>query len=89
MAYESRKLVSDDGQSAARSTENPQWRGIRELSVRQFVDKVSKVINASGNSKLRADLYESVLNDGLSVRYGSAVYTPAMQLDIYRRRDDA
>jgi hypothetical protein len=99
MSYESERLVSDAGPSSGQSsTEDRDWRSIRELSVLGFARKVARVMGVAATEsdeyrmpdvrRLMSDLTSSALRDGEDVRFRGATYTPAMQLELYRRRED-
>lgn len=94
MSYGNEKLVSDDAPkpgSSSGAKDYQHWRGIRERSVAEFVNRVSAMLDAPQDRGLRQQLYETVSSDGATpVRWQNTTYTGQMLLSLfYRNRDDA
>lgn len=83
--------MSDDGPSAGQpraNVGNPSyqaWRDIRNRSIIDFVNGVSKDLGARTNRKLREQLYDVVFSNGMTtVSWEGVSYTGPMLLDLYR-----
>jgi hypothetical protein len=85
--YANRKLVSDVSPNATvRRRTYPAWDDIRERSVCDFVNRVSKTLGAPRDRTLRDHLYEVVFSRGLNpFRYAGTTYSESMLLDMYYR----
>lgn len=87
MAYESRKLVSDDGPNKGGTNSGP-WANIRSRSTFEFVNKVAAFMGAPQDRAVRQMLYDAVFSDGSKpVRYQGIAYTGPMLLSMYYRND--
>ena len=62
------------------------WRDIRERSVAEFVNDVSKHLGAAQDRGLRQQLYDVVFANGeRNARWQGVTYTGPMLLDMHRR----
>lgn len=66
------------------------WRGIRERSVAEFVNRVSAMLDAPKDRGLRQQLYDALFSNGAAdVRWQNTAYTGPMLLSLfYRNRDE-
>ena len=91
MSYGSRKIGSDAGPSGGETLTDDQrrpWLDIQRHSILAFVKEVSRRMGCRDyDAKLWRALADSALYFGRDVRYRGITYTPAMQLDMYARRE--